>query len=93
MRRFIGLKELKRLKGLKEFKVERAKGKVAERGGVWDCPPTLNVHQSAMPSMTMAIGGRAGRDEDWDCHWRWWTLMAMGVGGHCQSSAFSAFSA
>ena len=34
------LKELKRLKGLKEFKVERVKGKVAERGGI--------VHQLSM---------------------------------------------
>ena len=57
------------------------------RGGVRDCPPTLNVHQSAMPSMTMQIGGRAGWNLDWDWHLFWWTMVAMGVGGQCRRRA------
>ena len=67
-------------------------GTVGTRGTGWrDCPPTLNVHQSALSTMTMSMEPEAGRDLDW--HLRWWTLVAMGVGGHCQGSAVSADSA
>ena len=40
-----------------------------------------------MPSMTMAMDEMAGRDEECDWHWRWRTMVAMGVGGQCQGSA------
>ncbi len=70
-------------------------------GGVRDCPPTLIVHQSSIANDNSTDARSAG---SW--RWtltlvlvdnggigRWWTLVAMGVGGHCQGSAVSADSA
>ena len=73
--------------GLGELRVRVQRDERNGRDGVWDCPPTLNVHQSALSSMTMQIGGRAGRNLDWDWHLFWWTMVAMGVGGQCRRRA------